>query len=83
MPEQQGTKARPDTLRTERIGGVFIKLKRWADGAHSIEISAGSKEEGYKNINFGVYEATGIADALMSLTTTARKEPAHGGKTPF
>jgi len=73
MSEQNSTKARPEVIRTERIGSIFVKLKRWADGGHTIEISSGSKEDGYQNINFGVYEATGISDALMSLGTTARK----------
>ena len=73
MSQDTVTKARPETVRLERVGSVFLKLKKWADGGFSIEISSGNKEDGYQNITFGVFEATGISDALMALTSLARK----------
>jgi hypothetical protein len=70
----------PETVREARIGSVFIRLKKWENGEHSLELSQADRKmkhpDGkavYHQISFGEFEATGVADAIAALTSIARK----------
>lgn len=70
----------PETVREARIGSVFIRLKKWENGEHTLELSQADRRQVdssgkkiYHQISFGEFEATGVADAISALTSFAKR----------
>lgn len=66
-------KAAPTTVREARVGSVFVRLKKWSNGEHSIELSQRDRKNDtvFHQITVGEFESTGLCDAISALRSAA------------